>query len=177
MPLHPWNLYVLHRDGIIDFRKLKLEHWKLIGDFILGRIFDVHPDYSAVYENDEIRINPAYYEKLAEIQEYILFRSFFYMNSRPLFLHKDPIRQPVEHLLKLLIPLFRFYGIEHVITVQQARRLLNNAIFTEWARPITENQAREALKVLATHVNHGFRISNETENSFRIHFNTEQSAS
>ena len=169
-PLHSWNLHVLHRENLIDFRRIRLNHWTQIGDFIQGRLFDISPEYVSIYRNDKIRIKPAMFPVLKETQEYLLFRSFFYSNPRPMILYMDPQLQPLDSLLRVVLPLYQFYDTKVTITSSQICRLVNNGLFNEWSTPLTESQIRSALLLLMKASTKDFQISIKAVDQFELVF-------
>ena len=172
--LESWNLYVLQRDNIIEFQNISRDDWIPINDFIAGRIFDITPESVDTYQKDNLRIKPEITNVIAEMEEYLLFRSFFYTNHRPLLLHQDPVKQPIINLIRILLPLFQFYGAEVEITVDKIQRIISHGLFNKLRPPINHQQIKTTLQEMVNSPETNFTLLLKSEEQLVIRFPTNQ---
>lgn len=146
--LEPWDLYLPHKDKLIEFTELSETAWEYIGDFVLGRLFDIKEDTKFLFQNDSVRITSDHFTELKNVEDYLLYRSLFSTMKRPLILHKNPMHQPPEELLNVMLPLYRYYGLDYTLDISRLKRLLNIVFFGSWQDPLKDSQIMKACNIL-----------------------------
>jgi hypothetical protein len=64
--LSPGNMHIFHRDGLIEFKKIKPESWQNSNSTTGENVFVLSKEDREVFERDSVRINPEKYESLRE---------------------------------------------------------------------------------------------------------------
>lgn len=72
--LEQWYVWILHRDGIVEFKNVKLEDWKMSGKTTPYRVPIIKSPKSQVYHSDDIRIVPSKYDLIKSFSEFIRTR-------------------------------------------------------------------------------------------------------